>query len=775
LFDLINNGLFNPFMPIRGANRNEEPAERPIYQRITDAYHRFMRNRALKRVERDAYELRKVSFRFQDDEEIVLKAVNQAGCTLIAASERIRGNRDIVRTAIEKWSFAFMKGYRFPTPFECASLELRDDPEICESAFQKDRGSLKFASKNRVLDKVAQNGLNLRFASDAHCNDLEIVTAAFQQNPRAIEYASRECVIQMLQQGIEISAYELSLEQKQDPYILVELVQKKPYLIAHLPVSQELLSNRDFVCDILQRNGLALQYLPLSQDDSEAVDIAFQNNPASFKFASRACVLEKVAQNGLLLEHASSAHRSDPEVCRAAFQNNPYSLAFADVDFVRQQVQQSGLALRYASERDQNDIHIVEVAFQNDPFALQFASESRVLEFLRLNGLNLQYASTEHRANWYVVQTARQQNVNALQFASAEMQNMFSVSSLPSSYILGLGRPFIVKLEEIEEQPLQVLKALYPKMENNFPKIQYDDSPGVDAGGLSRDFVTRLMKRVFDSDKAVLPMTENGGKLMPLMEKGNQDQFVAYQAIGALFAHAFEKRQGIVTGNYFQPLLFQMIHALTNEEIATLSDSIHSEEIPKEIQDKLFRIYAKEELHLPDEQISAILQGNIPEELQSYGYDSRDDFFNASLKQKMLASLVMAKSMRAHLSGPNSWDQVKGAVNEFGLKIEGSLTKESVLTALEWNRDHPTKEHLVQWINNCSSEELEKFVWTLTGSPTLAPGQALKVKLYAHATNLPVYHTCFFSMDLPNGYPSYEIFKQKLEQSLSSVSGMQLQ
>lgn len=556
---LLNQGLIEPLIPQQIENLplvNEGRQGKSFFSRVVDVFDNFMRDRAIRKVEANGLGLREVSVKFRDDERVVLAAVKSCGCAIDAASDRLKGNKRIVLEAIAHWGSAFVSGIHFRNPFECASANLKDDPEVVDAAFQMDRSSLQHASRNRVLDKVQQDGLNLQYASLAHRNDFELVLAAVRQNGSALQYAS----------------------------------------------------------DVLRENR---------------------------------------------------------EIVLAAGGQYPPAIGLLNID-------------------------------------------------------------------------------------------------IPSR--------FTVKLDDIDNNPVQVLKDLYPKMENGFPAIRYEGSPGVDVGGLTRDFVSRMMKAVCDLEKKPLPMKEIGGKLIPLLEDGKPDQIKAYQTIGAIFASALEKHKDIVTGNYFNPMFFQMIHSLTNGELAALPDLSKYEDIPQEIADKLFRIYASYDELFSDEQIEGILQGNISQELQDLtGCNRKEDFFSSDFKQMALGCATISKSMRAHLSNPNTWDPIKGSAVELAAKIEGSLTKDGVKASLQWNRDHQaTKGHLTNWLDECSHEDLEKFVWAITGSKTLAPGQKLKINLYPELNKLPAYHTCFFSMDLPDGYPSYEVFKHKLEQSLSSVEGMQM-
>jgi hypothetical protein len=123
----------------------------------------------------------------------------------------------------------------------------------------------------------------------------------------------------------------------------------------------------------------------------------------------------------------------------------------------------------------------------------------------------------------------------------------------------------------------------------------------------------------------------------------------------------------------------------------------------------------------------------------------------------------------------NGWEESKGVSPEvLQEKIQGSLSKQQVLDALDWDaEDEKTQKFLTDWIQGATDEQLEKFVSAISGSSTLAANQKLKVHLYPESENLPTFHSCNFTIDLPRQYPDYEIFKAKLEESLANAVGFQ--
>ena len=115
---------------------------------------------------------------------------------------------------------------------------------------------------------------------------------------------------------------------------------------------------------------------------------------------------------------------------------------------------------------------------------------------------------------------------------------------------------------------------------NSFPQIKYKNSLGLDYGGVTRDFVSRVFKALHqDALSLGLLMRNSEGFLIPQLKSKNTEmlneetyleQINCYKAIGVLFAAALKNHLSIRTGSHFHPVLFEMIHALSKEEISEI-------------------------------------------------------------------------------------------------------------------------------------------------------------------------------------------------------------
>jgi hypothetical protein len=334
-------------------------------------------------------------------------------------------------------------------------------------------------------------------------------------------------------------------------------------------------------------------------------------------------------------------------------------------------------------------------------------------------------------------------------------------------------------------RPLLQLFAQINK-EHRFPRIKYQNSEGIDEGGLTRDFVSNMFQALCHPDQKSLPLIESDGRYFPKVEEAPlpalllEDQIKCFRAIGMLFARALNgdcslRRDSVTTGAHFHPTLFAMIHALTLDDLIP--------EVPADvpnIKEKLTKLYLKAQFPQlfgsdSDGEIVALINGEVSQELQARGVDEEflKDYHVNSIIQ---ATLLIAKSMHKNLTVPNQWadaDIIGDSPEILSKKIEGSLSSDLVISAfgLESEAEDTRKGMVKRWVLNASPEELKNFIFALTGSTSLSPGQKLGIHLCEalnNPENAPVFHTCGQYMDLPN-YPTYELFASKLAISIASA------
>ncbi len=354
--------------------------------------------------------------------------------------------------------------------------------------------------------------------------------------------------------------------------------------------------------------------------------------------------------------------------------------------------------------------------------------------------------------------------------------NHYNINDFDLNDNLAEHSAFQVASTSITQNPVETLRLLAEKMQNSRSplKTKYEDSDAIDGGGVSRDFVTKLLDALFKP--GTFPTTDpDNGLIIPKFSGKIPEK--CYQGLGLIFADALN--QEICTGCRFHPTLFQMLHSLTNEEI----DKVNTEH-QQDPYNKILKIYLQSQHQyssINEDDLDAFVNnGTVPPYLKSGGVDSKEDFLkDTGIHEMIMSTLMIAQHTKQRLTLRNqSWDAVKGNTpNDLREKIEGKLTKADVLTALESNESNqsPTvsdqKDWLKEWINASSAKQLENFMYAISGSKALPLGQKLLIKDGGPVGRgrLPSFHTCSYEVNIPH-YPDYNTFKDKFEISLADAA-----
>ena len=329
---------------------------------------------------------------------------------------------------------------------------------------------------------------------------------------------------------------------------------------------------------------------------------------------------------------------------------------------------------------------------------------------------------------------------------------------------------FKVASTSITQDPVATLSRLAENMQNSGAqlRISYEDSGSIDVGGVSRDFVTKLLDALFQPDRIpkMAEMIENGLIVPKFPEKIPEK---CYQGLGLIFADALN--QEICTGCRFHPILFQMLHSLTNEEI----DKVNTKD-NKEPYNKILKVYLKSQPQyskINEKDLNAIDEfvdnGTVPPLIKSLGMTKENFLTETGIDEMIKSTLMIAQYTKQRLTLRNqSWDAVKGNTpDDLREKIEGKLTKADVLSALENQPDAVSnqKSYLEHWILDSTPEQLENFVYAISGSKALPLGKTLRIKDGGDLKRFPEFHTCSYQVNIPN-YQDYDTFKVQFETSL---------
>lgn len=181
--------------------------------------------------------------------------------------------------------------------------------------------------------------------------------------------------------------------------------------------SQDLRADRNLVEEAVRRNGgdalqyateelrnepkLVMQALEAPKGSSKA--LAFSAKLA----ADRTFVLQVLEKDGLSLQYVAPSLKADPSVVLVALQQN-------------------GESLQFAPDKFRESRKVVEVAVKQNPKAVRFASESLredeefVKEVAEIDGSVLQFASETLCGNWRVASKAVAQSWEALPFEQVD-------------------------------------------------------------------------------------------------------------------------------------------------------------------------------------------------------------------------------------------------------------------------------------------------------------------------------------------------------------------
>jgi predicted methyltransferase len=233
----------------------------------------------------------------QNNQKVVLAAVQKNGAVLNFASKELQNNEKVVLAAVQKdgWVLVY------------ASKELQNNEKVVLAAVQQSGWALKYASKEMqnnekiVLAAVQQYGWALEFASKEMQNNEKVVLAAVQQYGWALEFASKEM--------------------QNNEKIVLAAVQR--YGLALDYASKELQNNEKIVLAAVQQNGWALQVASKELRNNEKIVLAaVQKNGESLQYASeelrnkKNVVLAALRQDADAYKYVGESLRSDPDVLR---------------------------------------------------------------------------------------------------------------------------------------------------------------------------------------------------------------------------------------------------------------------------------------------------------------------------------------------------------------------------------------------------------------------------------------------------------------------------
>jgi hypothetical protein len=270
--------------------------------------------------------------------------------------------------------------------------------------------------------------------------------------------------------------------------------------------------------------------------------------------------------------------------------------------------------------------------------------------------------------------------------------------------------------------------------------------------------------------------------LNPIDDRGI-DQRECYGTLGKLFALCHPEKSYFKTGQLFPVEVYRCIAAPDDPEEWLLSsllslkgapDPVHStgslvdmnQEVPElSKSDLLFLSYIVDDSGETTVNREYFLDRTNRERL-------RDTLIEEAKEDNRLPAIsYIAQQMKLSF-GEAKWSSIcaeGGPVLQE--RIEGTLSAEALLKKLKWMPTSSvnaellakTQGFLTNWIERADIDQLRLFVRAVTSNNALGPDD-LKIEIFNRdQDNVPVAHTCFFTLELSANYPTQEHFNSKLE------------
>jgi predicted RNA-binding protein (virulence factor B family) len=382
------------------------------------------------------------------DKELVLTAVSLNGNSLEYADEILKKDKEVVLSAVSNSGGAL----------QFADKELKKDRQIVMQAVNKDGNVLQYADpifwKDREIVMTAINGsaYALEYADISLRKDREIVLKiANSYEGRAIMFAAddlkkdRELVLQAIKS--DPSAFDfIDSSLKRDKNILSEVLSSVFWSDAVMYVDNKLKNDREFVRNILLKNGNFFQFIsPELKKDKELILLTLSSD-----FINDNVLFD-------LFNNLDSKLKSDREILTFGLKRNVNVLYYADESFKKDKKLMSYLISKLSLNLFSSPYFLYDL--KNDPeFILGLIEDSRIffdeksfdyvgdslkgdrafmLRAVTINGQLLKYASNDLKSDKTLISTALKSWYLAIQYGDSSIRNDrdLVVKSLETYYI----------------------------------------------------------------------------------------------------------------------------------------------------------------------------------------------------------------------------------------------------------------------------------------------------------------------------------------------------
>lgn len=414
--------------------------------------------------------------------------------------------------------------------------------------------------------------------------------------------------------------------------------------------------------------------------------------------------------------------------------------------------------------------------FYNDVFSSRLKVSKDSIKLIR------QYFSVVSVGFKYtVLNQARQQELAKTQAPQNNRRSMYDDENSKPTLKIEINRPTLV------EESLRFFQNKSGQSLRSKPKIIFKGEPGVDAGGITREYFFLLTKALFSKKAGLFEPINTRSFWFQQHSTAPKDQF---EALGKIVACALFNQILIPTRfpivmykklfNY--PLKLADYSEISPKEARSLQSLLQKKKNGEDISCCDMYFSTVFEMDGYDEEIDFIDNGrNIlvtNENLEGYIHSFLDYHLNQSIKvqfeafKKGFRSLIQGCAFR--LLSPFEFDILVAGEEHY----DWEAMKHAVKYIDGYNESDQTIKIFWEVFDELTEEQKKDFLFFTTGS-SRAPIEGLgsldlKIQRGGDRNLLPTAHTCFNSFTLPE-YKDKNRMKRNLTTALENCQGFEIQ
>ncbi len=296
------------------------------------------------------------------------------------------------------------------------------------------------------------------------------------------------------------------------------------------------------------------------------------------------------------------------------------------------------------------------------------------------------------------------------------------------SYELALGR---VDFEKHPIQSLDSLVQLFKVEVKQKLKVQILGEPGLDAGGLAQELISEIPRGACRLMQ--MARCDTTGLFRPNCERLTCEQEEVHRNLGQLFMFCLTASKEYLIGQEFDMSLFQALKLLKERHLVLPFDSLVEDE---RAFHELFEIFAIMNAEHSQDKIKVAAMRK----------EGRSEGVLDAMRAELVPCIEIKKGMLASLFPKNVLEQL--TAEQLSEKLQGKLSSQLIISKLHFNqniaREH--RDWIRSWLQGCTTEQLKDFLYAATAARSIGNKQ---VSIEPSGDDLPHFHTCFNSMELP--------------------------